>query len=121
MDLLPEEQSESSDLHAYAEDALASPASTIRCLIEGSEQEAAWDARSAYETADQAAIRQLGIEPQGAAAEHQIRTHPYVQRELERQERDLQILERQPFREALDQLKSAALGEQTLTLDEMAS
>lgn len=119
MDLFPGEQSESSNLHAYAEDALASLAYTIRCLIEGSEQEAAWGARRAYETADQAAIRQLGIHPQGAAAEHQILMHLFVQRELERQERDLQILERHPFKEVLDQLKLSALSEQTLALDEM--
>jgi uncharacterized protein YjaG (DUF416 family) len=119
MDLFPGEQSESSNLHAYAEDALASLAYTIRCLIEGSEQEAAWGARRAYETADQAAIRKLGIHPQGAAAEQQILTHLFVQRELERQERDIQTLEHHPFNEVLERLKLSAFSEQALTLDEL--
>jgi len=119
MTMFPDEGSESSNLHAYAQDALSSLAYTIRCLMDGSAQEAAWGANSAYEAADQAAIRQLDIQPGGTAAEHQILMHPFVQRELERQERDLQILEQHPFNEVLDQLKLSALGEQTLTLDEL--
>ena len=119
MGLFPGEQSEVSPLHTYAEDALASLAYVIRCLIAGSEQEAAWGARRAYETADQAAIRQLGVQPNGLATEMQILMYPTVQRELERQERDLQILERRPFMEALDQLRLSTFSEQTLALDEM--
>lgn len=119
MTVFPDEESESSNLHAYAQDALSSLAYTVRCLIDGSAQEAAWGANSAYEAADQAAIRQLGIQPGGTAAEHRILMHPFVQRELERQERDLHILEQHPFKEVLDQLKLSALSEQTLTLDEM--
>jgi uncharacterized protein YjaG (DUF416 family) len=119
MGLFPGEESEASPLHTYAEDALASLAYVIRCLIAGSEQEAAWSARRAYEMADQAAIRQLGLQPGGSAAEKQILMHSTVQRELERQERDLQILERHPFMEALDQLRLSAFREQTLALDEI--
>jgi uncharacterized protein YjaG (DUF416 family) len=119
MDLFQGEEGESSHLYAYAEDALASLAYTIRCLIEGSEKEAAWGARRAYEAVDQAAIRQLRIQPSGAAAEQKIVSHPYVQRELERQERDLKILEQCSFNDALDKLKTSAFSEQALTSDEM--
>jgi uncharacterized protein YjaG (DUF416 family) len=119
MALFPDEENQSSHLHAYAQDALSSLAYTIRCLIDGNAQEAAWGANSAYETADQAAIRQLDIQPGGAAAEYQILTHLFVQRELERQERDLQTLEHHPFNEVLEQLKLSAFSEQTLTLDEL--
>jgi uncharacterized protein YjaG (DUF416 family) len=116
--LFPAEQNEWSAAHGYAEEAVASLAYTISCLIDGSEQKATWGARRAYTAADQAAIRQLGIQP-GGAAEKKILMYPFVQRELERQERDLQILERHPFKEALDQLRLSALSEQTLALNEM--
>lgn len=119
MDLLPEEQDEWAPLHVYADHALSSLAYTIRCLIDSSDQEAAWGARRAYEAADQAAIRQLDAQLGIAESEARILMHPIVQRELWRQERDLQVLERLSARDALTELKVGALHEQTLTLDEM--
>jgi hypothetical protein len=93
MRLAPPESDQWSILHAYAEDAIASLAYSIRCLITGDPQEAAWAARRAYESADQAAINQLRAEFGRDGAESDIAAHGIVQRELRRQVRDLRSLE----------------------------
>lgn len=119
MELLPEEQDEWAPLHVYADHALASLAYTIRCLLSSNAQEAAWAARRTYEAADQAAIRQLDIQPGTVDSESLILRHEIVQRELERQALDLQTLERNSAQEVLSHLKSRAFSEHTLTRDEM--
>lgn len=92
MDLSPEENVPWTPLHAYAEDAIASLSYSIRCLVSNSAQEAAWAARRAYEAADQAAIHAIEITP-GPDSEARILAHKIVQRELERQERDVRLLQ----------------------------
>jgi uncharacterized protein YjaG (DUF416 family) len=63
MGLLPEESDDWEVSHAFADDAISSLAYAIRCLLVTDPQEAIWAARRAYEAADQAAIRMLGVQP----------------------------------------------------------
>jgi hypothetical protein len=113
---LPEEQNEWAPLHAYADDALSSFAYAIQCSLDQSPQEAAWAARRAYEAADQAAIRSLGISFDEPNAESRILSHPIVQRELDRQQRDLLLLE---SGQSPSFLRATAFTEHTLSLQEM--
>ena len=92
MSLLPEESDAWGVGHALADDALSSLAYAIRCLLKAGPQESAWAARRAYEAADHAAISVLGISPGSPSAEAVIKSHSFVQRELERQRRDLALL-----------------------------
>jgi hypothetical protein len=78
----------------YAEDAVAALAYAFRARLSRAAQEAAWGARRVYEAADHfagIATEALGGD---AADEGAVLRHPIVQRELERQARDLAELER---------------------------
>lgn len=119
MALLPEEVDHWAPFHVYADDAVASIAYTIRCLKDSSDQEAAWSARRAYEASDQAAIRDLDIQTGHAESESRILSHFIVQRELARQERDLQLLEIRSDSNVLATMKSYAYSEKTLETSEM--
>jgi uncharacterized protein YjaG (DUF416 family) len=92
MSQIPSEDDTAGDDAAFADDALSSLAYAIRCLLSLDAQESAWSARRAYEAADRAAIRRLGIELDVPGVEATIRSHAIVQRELERQQRDLVLL-----------------------------
>lgn len=92
MALLPEDGDNLALEDALAEDALSSLAYAIRCLLNPEPQEAAWAARRAYEAADQAAIRLLGVQPGLPSAEAEVLSHAIVQREISRQQRDLSLL-----------------------------
>ena len=63
MGLLPAESDDWVIGNALADDALSSLAYAIRCSLTPEPQEAAWAARRAYEAADQAAMRVLGVQP----------------------------------------------------------
>jgi len=119
MDLLPEEQDQWAPFHVYADHAISSLIYTIRCVLDSSAQEAAWSARRAYEAADQAAIRDLGVQTGITDSEVKIHAHFLVQRELQRQERDLQSLETGSSNIVIKELESRAFAESTLSLDEI--
>lgn len=98
MDLLPEENDDWMIAHTLADDALSSLAYAIRCLLIPEPQEAVWAARRAYEAADQAAIRILGVHPGSPDTELTISMHVFVQRELSRQQNDLSLLRREDIK-----------------------
>jgi uncharacterized protein YjaG (DUF416 family) len=74
---------------AWAEDAAAAVVYALRCRLNGQAQEAAWAARRAYEALDHFVIAREGIDTSKAGAEAQVLSHPVVQAELLRQQRDL--------------------------------
>jgi uncharacterized protein YjaG (DUF416 family) len=78
---------------AYAEDAAAAVAYALRTRLTENAQESAWAARRAYEAVDHFVIDQLGLSPKTPEEEEQVASHPLVQTELIRQDRDLKHLE----------------------------
>jgi uncharacterized protein YjaG (DUF416 family) len=64
----------------------------LRTRLTGEAQEAAWAARVAYEALDNYVINKEGINANTPGDELQVLSHPLVQAELERQERDLHDL-----------------------------
>jgi uncharacterized protein YjaG (DUF416 family) len=117
MSLLPEESDDWMIGHALADDALSSLAYAIRCLLTPEPQEAAWAARRAYEAADQAAIRMLGVQPGLPDTETAIVSHAIVQRELARQRNDLSLLRS----DSVDEVRRRAFADELLTEQEAAS
>ncbi|PKQ18860.1 MAG: hypothetical protein CVT66_11860 [Actinobacteria bacterium HGW-Actinobacteria-6] len=117
MSLLPEESDDWVIAHALADDALSSLAYAIRCLLTPEPQEAAWAARRAYEAADQAAIRVLGVQPGLPSTEPAIKSHGFVQRELARQRNDLSLL----CADSVDEVQRQAFADELLTDQEAAS
>ena len=117
MSLLPEENDDWVIDHALADDALSSLAYAIRCLVTTEPQEAAWAARRAYEAADQAAIRILGVQPGLPNTEAAIKSHGFVQRELARQRNDLSLLRV----DSVDEVQQQAFAGELLTEQEAAS
>ncbi|WP_148289873.1 DUF416 family protein, partial [Ideonella sp. B508-1] len=111
MSLLPEESDNWMIGHALADDALSSLAYAIRCLLTPEPQEAAWAARRAYEAADQAAIRALGVQPGLPNTEAVIKSHGYVQRELARQRNDLSLLRA----DSIDKVQRQAFADDLLS------
>jgi uncharacterized protein YjaG (DUF416 family) len=97
MDLMPQENHQWSEALPLAEDAIASLAYVLRCLISGKAEEAAWAARRAYEAADQYAIQVLGLDLNDKGTEATILAARVVQQELIRQERDLLLTEEEQF------------------------
>ncbi|GGA46479.1 DUF416 family protein [Dyella nitratireducens] len=115
----PDEQDHWAPFHVYGGNALSSLIYTIRSLLASADvQEAAWAARIAYESADQAALRSLDKMRGSPEIEQLVVASDIVQRELHRQSDDLQSL-------AIDDpgvilhLKSLAMESRVLTLDEM--
>lgn len=117
MSLLPEESDDWVIGHALADDALSSLAYAIRCLLTPEPQEAAWAARRAYEAADQAAIRVLGVQPGLPNTEATIKSHGFVQRELARQRNDLSLLRA----DSVAEVQRQAFADELLTEQEAAS
>jgi uncharacterized protein YjaG (DUF416 family) len=117
MTLLPEEGDDWGIGHALADDALSCLAYAIRCLLSPEPQEAAWAARRAYEAADQAAIRVLGVQPGLPDTETAIKSHGLVQRELARQRDDLSLLRT----DSVDEVQRQAFLNELLTEQEAAS
>lgn len=90
MSLIPQEDTISwVSEQALAEDAAAAVAYALRCRLNGQAQEAVWAARRAYEALDHFVIAREGIDTSKAGAEAQVLSHPLVQAELLRQQRDL--------------------------------
>jgi len=76
----------------YADDASTADAYTLRTRQSGDAQEAAWAARCAYESLDHYVIHTTGIDAHLPGAEERIITHPLIQSELGRQQRDIDDL-----------------------------
>lgn len=101
MDVLDKETPDWRPFDFLAEDALVTLAYAIRCLLDPEPQEAAWAARVAYESADQAVIRLQGDVPATAAAEARILAHPFIQRTLGLLHEDLASLKRRNVEEVV--------------------
>lgn len=72
-----------------AQNAGMSATYALRARLTGEAQEAAWAARVAYEAIDNYVINKEGINTNTPDGELRVLSHPLVQAELERQERDL--------------------------------
>jgi uncharacterized protein YjaG (DUF416 family) len=88
----PEDQGTWSHEQAYAEDAAAAVAYAVRSRKRGDPQDAAWAARRTYEALDSFVINHHGTSPGPLGAEERILSHPIIQAELSRQNRDLNEL-----------------------------
>lgn len=116
IELMPDESGTPGMTSKLAEDALASLVYTIRCLLCTEVREAAWAARRAYEAADQASIRLLGIQPGPSVPELQILSHDVVQRELRRQRTDIGLL----TSNRIEEVRQNAFSDNLLTESEAA-
>ena len=91
--LVPKESDgEWSNEQAWAEDAVACLAYSLRTRISGDAQEAAWAARRVYEAVDSYVINVSANNFKLPNDEVRVRDHPLVQVELGRQERDISEL-----------------------------
>ena len=103
MAMIPGEEVQGGALTLMAEDALASLAYAVRCLLVDAAQEAEWAVGREYDAADQAAIRLTGVVPNTPKKEARLLAHPLIQRTLGRQQEDLALLRRGDFAELLRQ------------------
>lgn len=92
MNQLPNEE-DGSEEAAYAEDATAAVAYTIRARLTGEPQEAAGAARRAYDAVDHFVTARLNPSIVEHDLEGGIAAHPLVQAELQRQQADLRDLQ----------------------------
>jgi len=76
----------------HAQDAGISLAHTLRTRISGEAEEAAWSAQVAYESLDNFVINRENIDTNLPDSEARVLSHPLVQAELARQQRDLDEL-----------------------------
>ena len=111
MELIPGESDEPwVSEQPYGEDAASAVAYTLRALDSGAPQEAAWSARRAYEAVDHHVMHRLGI-----ADDERVLSHPLVQAELARQQRDLGELRAATQElEVIDRLRYRARAEAPL-------
>jgi len=75
-----------------AQNAGMTVAYALRTKFTGDAQEAAWAARVAYEALDNFIINKEGIDTNRPGEELRVLSHPLVQAEFDRQERDLREL-----------------------------
>lgn len=118
MNLLPPATESASFAHGLLDDALSSLVYAIRCLLTPQADEAAWAARCAYESIGRAALHALRVPAGTPQAEAQVLAHPWVQRELERQRRDLAALLADRSVAAIHALQQRVSAEDLLTADE---
>ena len=97
---------------ACAEDAASALAYALRCLRTGEAQEAAWAARRAYECLDHYVTNSEKIDTNVSGIEVQVLSHPLIQAELGRQQRDLiELLDKSiTVKELRERAKSEALS-----------
>jgi uncharacterized protein YjaG (DUF416 family) len=103
--------------HALADDAVMSLAYAIECVLGGGSDQATWAAQHAYAAADQAVIRILYADSDVERDEEALLSHEWVQRELGRQRRDLDLLRAG----AIDDVQQLSQVEEHLTDAEWAS
>lgn len=102
---------------AYAEDAISSVAYVLRLLVTRDVQEAAYAARRSYEAAFEFSERDLNLDSSSHNSVQKINQHAVVQAELQRQERDLCLLEQTDAEDThvvMQQLKSQVVSESTI-------
>lgn len=116
MAMIPGPEAEGGLLTQMAEDALASLAYAIRCLLVDEPAQAEWAVAREYDSADQAAIRLTGVVPNTPKKEARLLAHPLIQRALARQRADLVLLRHGDFAELLRQ----AVANPTFTEHELA-
>jgi len=93
MALIPTGEEDTEEETAYAEDAAASVAFTLRARLTDDPQEAAWAARRAYTALDHVITDEIDQTIIGPDYERSIASHPLVQAELQRQHADLEELQ----------------------------
>lgn len=92
LDAMPNEDDDNSFEAAVVEDAFSATIYAMRSIYVDSSQNAAWSARRSYETADRYASIFLNDPEYSDVAEEKILNHRIVQLELQRQERDLNLV-----------------------------
>ena len=94
MVLIPIDEGSHPDEARFAyEDAVSSFAYAYRAALSGAAQEAAWAARRVYEAADRAALLETAPSSRGKEQESEILSHPVIQAELTREQKDLESLQ----------------------------
>jgi uncharacterized protein YjaG (DUF416 family) len=86
--------SEETETAFYAQEAITCIAYALRAILSDDPQEAAWAAQCGYEAVDHYVIEQLALDVNREGSSETIQSHPVVQRELDRQEEVLQLLEK---------------------------
>ena len=120
MALLPDVDVKWELAHELANEALTSVAYAIRSSIAPDElREPIWAATHATEAARLAAIHMLGLQSGTPVVESVLASHPVVLRELERQARDLEVLEK-TGEASIPAIRSAANVEVLLTAEELS-
>jgi uncharacterized protein YjaG (DUF416 family) len=118
MSLIPQEDLEPWVVEqVYAENATAAVAYALTSRQTGETQEAIWAARQVYEALDHFIIARDRIDINSSGAEGTIMSHPLMQNELQRQDRDLRDLASgmQQFSSVAHQLcQRARMDSQTL-------
>lgn len=94
---------------ACAEDAASAVVYALRCFRTGEAQEAVWAARRSYECLDHYVINSEKIDINVSEAEGKILSHPLIQAELARQQRDVSELLRKSI--TLAELRQRAHSE----------
>jgi hypothetical protein len=103
MGMIPGPEVEGGLLTQTAEDALASLAYAIRCLLVDDPAQAELAVGREYDATDQAAIKITGVVPTTPKKEARLLAHPLIQRALGRQYADLKLLRHGDFAELLRQ------------------
>jgi hypothetical protein len=116
MAMIPGPEAAGGLLTQLAEDALASLAYAIRCLLVDEPAQAEWAVAREYDSTDQAAIKLTGVVPNTPKKEARLLAHPLIQRALGRQRADLALLRQGDFAELLRQ----AVANPTFTEHELA-
>jgi len=97
-----------SEYQTTAQDAASALAYALRCRRNGEADESAWAARRAYETIDNYVINHEGIDTNEPGTEMLVLSHPLIQAELTRQNRDVEELRRGAIRiECLEERSKA--------------
>lgn len=89
---IPDEDANPDFPFAVAEDAAAAAVFALRAMRSDDTQDVAWAARRAYDTSDREALGALNVGAVGESGERYVLHHPIVQRELQRQLRDLEAV-----------------------------
>jgi hypothetical protein len=116
MGMIPGKEAEGGLLTQMAEDALASLAYAIRCLLVDDAAQAEAAVGREYDATDQAAIKTMGVVPTSPKKEAMLLAHPLIQRALGRQQQDLTLLRHGDVAELLRQaVANPTFTEQELT------
>jgi hypothetical protein len=117
MSMIPGKEVEGGLLTQMAEDALASLAYAIRCLLVDHTGQAEAAVGREYDAVDQAAIKLTGVVPNTPKKEALLLAHPIIQRALGRQQKDLLLLRQGDVAELLRQ----SVANPTFTEEELDS